>query len=105
MRFDKNFTVDAILVDLYKAFDCIPYDLIIAKLATYKVGRENLRLVILKGRKQCVKIIDANGEYNKIISGYRKVLYSSPFCSSSQLLLFRCFLEGSCKMGLLKVCF
>ena len=47
MRFDKNFIVDAILVDLYKAFDCIPYDLIIAKLATYKVGRENLRLVIL----------------------------------------------------------
>ena len=47
MRFDKNFIVDAVLVDLYKAFDCIPYDLIIAKLETYKVGRENLRLVIL----------------------------------------------------------
>ena len=52
----KNFIVGAVLMDLSKAFDCIPHDLIIAKLAAYGFKREILRLIFsyLKGRKQCV---------------------------------------------------
>ena len=61
MERDKTRTllwVGAISMDLYKAFNCIPHDLIIAKLAAYGIERENLRLVCsyLKGRKQCAKI-------------------------------------------------
>ena len=41
------------LLDLSKAFNCIPHDLIIAELAAYGVERENLRLTYsyVKGRK------------------------------------------------------
>ena len=58
-------------MDLSKAFDCIPHDLIIAKLAAYGFKRETLRLIYsyLKGRKQCVKINNTYRDYNEIISG------------------------------------
>lgn len=32
---DNNFAVEAVLMDLSKAFDCISHDLIIAELAAY----------------------------------------------------------------------
>ena len=58
-------------MDLSKAFDCIPHDLINAKLAAYGFKRETLRLnySYLKGRKQCVKIDNTYSDYNEIISG------------------------------------
>ena len=52
-KLDKNFTVGVVLMDLSKAIDCIPEDLIIAKLAAYGIERETLRLIYfyLKSRK------------------------------------------------------
>ena len=49
--------VGAILMDLSKAFDCLPHDLLIAKLDAYGFDKEALRLILsyLSGRKQCVK--------------------------------------------------
>ena len=69
-KLDENFIVGAVLMDLSKAFDCIPHDLIIAKLAAYGIERETLRLIYsyLKGRKQCVKISNTYSDYNEIIS-------------------------------------
>ena len=54
-----------------KAFDCIPLDLIIAKLAAYGIERETLKLIYSyhKGRKQCVKINNIYSVSNEIISG------------------------------------
>ena len=37
--------VGAVLMDLSKAIDCFPHDLVIAKLAAYRTERENLRLI------------------------------------------------------------
>ena len=73
-RLDKYFIVGAILIDLSKVFDCIPHDLIIAKLAAYGIERENLRLIYsyLKGWKQCVKLNNTYNKYNEIISGARQ---------------------------------
>ena len=42
-KLDKNFIVDAVSMDPSKAFDCIPYNLIIAKLAAYGIERETLK--------------------------------------------------------------
>ena len=70
-KLDKNFIVGAVLMDLSKAFDCIPHDLIIAKLAAYGFKRETLRLIYsyLNSRKQCVKKNNTYSDYNEIISG------------------------------------
>ena len=48
----------AILTDLPKAFDCIPYDLLIAKLNAYGFDQEALKLIhcYLCDRSQKVKV-------------------------------------------------
>ena len=58
-------------MDLSKAFDCIPLDLIIAELEAYGIQRVTLRLIYsyLKGGKQYVKINNTYSDYNEIISG------------------------------------
>ena len=42
---DSNKIVGAVLMDLSKAFDCLPYDLLIAKLEAYGLDREMVKLV------------------------------------------------------------
>ena len=43
--FDKSGVVGTILMDLSKAFDCLPHDLIIAKLHAYGLDHDSLRLI------------------------------------------------------------
>ena len=38
--------VRAVLMDLSKAFDCIPHDLIIAKMASYGLNFNDLKLIL-----------------------------------------------------------
>ena len=54
---DENNLVGAILMDLSKAFDCLPHDLLIAKLEAYGVTNNALKLILsyLSQRKQYVK--------------------------------------------------
>ena len=68
---DENFVVGAVLTDLYKPFDCIAHDLLIAKLAAYGFSDTALRYVYsyLSNRKQCVRINNTYSNYQKIISG------------------------------------
>ena len=54
-KLDNNFIVGAVLMDLSKAFDCIPHDLIIAKLHAYGLDENALVLVYsyLKKKPKC----------------------------------------------------
>ena len=70
-KLDDNFVVGAVLTDLSKAFDSIPHDLLIAKLAARGLSKEALIYILsyLSNRKQCVRINDTYSEFENIITG------------------------------------
>ena len=55
---DENEIVGVTLMDLSKAFGCLPHDLLVAKLEAYGLDTKTLKhmLSYLSGHKQCVKI-------------------------------------------------
>ena len=55
---DKGGLVGTILMDLSKAYDCLPHELLVAKLEAYDVGTAALNLIsnYLSHRKQRTKI-------------------------------------------------
>ena len=67
----KNFFVSAVLTDLSKAFDCIPHDLLIAKLSANGLSSDSLCYIYsyFKDRKQHVQINNKQSEFDTIISG------------------------------------
>ena len=61
----QKLCLGGVLMDLSKAFDCVPHDLLLAKLAAYGVD-ENLLCYIysfLLNRKQCVRINNTNSYF------------------------------------------
>ena len=70
---DKNIFVGVVLTDLLKAFDCIPHDLLIAKLAAYELSIDSLCYTYsyLKDRKQCVQINNKQSEFDKLYLVYK----------------------------------
>ena len=75
-------------MDLSKAFDCIPHDLLIAKLHAYGFSFETLTFLnsYLRNRKQCVKINNICSDFLKILSGVPQVSILGP-------ILFNIFLN------------
>ena len=68
---DKSKIVVTVLMDLSKAYDCIPHDMIIAKLSAYGVDNFSLSFIYiyLLDRKQRVKINDSFSDYVNIFLG------------------------------------
>ena len=68
---DDGYLVGATLMDLSKAFDCIPHDLLIAKLHAYGFQMSALEYIYsyLKGRRQAVKINGKLSRFLTIIAG------------------------------------
>ena len=68
---DNGGVFGALLTDLSKAFDCIPHDLIIAKLEAYGFHIDALKLIhdYLSNRKQRVKVNDAYSSWKDIFYG------------------------------------
>ena len=61
--------VGTFLMDLFKAYDCVNHELIIPKLAPYRLNGGSLRLIqnYLSKRKQQVKIGSSLSEWLEII--------------------------------------
>ena len=70
-KLDNDYIVGALLMDLSKAFDCIPHDLLIAKLNAYGADENALVLIYsyLKRRKQSVRINNTYSSFQTILSG------------------------------------
>ena len=70
---DNNGSAGALLTDLSKAFDCINYELLIAKLHVYGFTHNALKLIssYLSNRKQRVRIDD-------VVSNWRDVKIGVP---------------------------
>ena len=73
-------------MDLYKAFDCGPHDLLLVKLAAYGVDGNLLCCIYsnLLNWKQCVQISNINSDFLNDISGV-------PQGSIVGTILFNCF--------------
>ena len=58
-------------MDLSKAFDCIPHEILIAKLAAYGFDKNALLLIYsyLSDRNQAVRINNTFSSFKKLISG------------------------------------
>ena len=71
VKLDNDNIVGAILMDLSKAFDCIPHDLLIAKLHAYGLDENALVLIYsyLKRQKQSVRINNTYSSFQTILSG------------------------------------
>ena len=71
LKLDNDQIVGAVLMDLSKAFDCIPHDLLIAKLSAYGFDYNSLVFIYsyLKRRDQCVRINNVYGSFQRILSG------------------------------------
>ena len=87
-KLDNDFTVGAILMDLSKAFDCIPHDLLIAKLHAYGFNENSLVFIYsyLKRRRQSVRI-------NNVYSNYQSVLSGAPQGSILGPILFNFYIN------------
>ena len=68
---DNKTFVDTVLMDLSKAFDCIPHDLLVAKLHAYGLSNDAVIFIYsyLKHRKQGVKINDTESIFQILLSG------------------------------------
>ena len=68
---DQGGVYGALLTDLSKAFDCLPHELIIAKLYTYEVDMPSLKLMNshLSKRRQRIKINDVYSSWSDILFG------------------------------------
>ena len=59
---EKNHYVAAVMMDLSKAFDCLPHNLLVLKLKHYGLDDKSVSLIdsYLSHRTQCVRVGDSN---------------------------------------------
>ena len=84
---DKGKSFGALLTDLSKAFDCLPHELLIAKLHSYGFNLNALRLIrsYLSNKRQRTKI-------NESYSSCEEILFGVPQGSTLRPLLFNIFM-------------
>ena len=70
-RINKGKTVGSVMLDISKAFDLIPHNLLLDQLRAYGLSTQSLNLIkdYLSGRRQRVKVANAKSDTVKINSG------------------------------------
>ena len=76
---DRKGVAGIILMDLSKAFDCMPHNLLIAKLKAYGFGLPGLRLI--ENRKQRVKVGSTYSDWLQTKTGVPQGSVRGPYCS------------------------
>ena len=68
---DDNKFIAAILMDLSKAFDCLPHNLLLLKLEAYGLSKNSLKLLqsYLENRKQRIKIGSYYSDWDQMCKG------------------------------------
>ena len=95
---DNNEHVGCILIDLSKAFDCLPHGLLIAKLNAYGVTKDSCKLILsyLRNRKQTVKIGNSRSEWLNLKTGVPQGSLFGPFLFNIFINDFILDLESVC---------
>ena len=81
MHIDQSGVCGMVLMDLSKAYDCLPHDLLLAKMEAYGFSIDNLKLMhsYLVGRRQRVKIGTSFSAWQVISSGVPQGSVLGPF--------------------------
>ena len=86
----------ALLTDLSRAFDCLPHELLIAKLDAYGFDKSSLKLIhsYLSNRKQRLKVNDRYSSWSEILFGVSQGSILGPLLFTIFISDMFYFLEG-----------
>ena len=87
---DNNEYIAAIHMDLSKAFDCLPHDILLRKLSAYGFTENSIKLLYsyLSYRKQQIKIGNIVCMWEKVQKGVPQDQYLAPYFLMFLLMIF-----------------